>query len=122
MVSVPWSPPIFSEAKGVLNSHPTKPANEENRLALLTAIAKARRWLDDLVAGRVASFAELAKKENRIERHIRNLTNLAFVSPPIVKAIADHTGPDHLSVTAFNRDLALSWKLQEQSLRPGGDY
>ena len=37
----------------------------ESRDALLTAIAKARAWIDDLVEGRIASFAEIAKPKAR---------------------------------------------------------
>ena len=32
-------------------------------LALLTTIAKARAWIDDLVEGQVSSFAEIAQRE-----------------------------------------------------------
>ena len=37
----------------------------ESRDALLMAIAKARAWVDDLVEGRAASFAEIAKSEGK---------------------------------------------------------
>ena len=35
----------------------------ETREALLTAIAKARGWIDDIRLGRIASFAEIAERE-----------------------------------------------------------
>ena len=41
------------------------------REALLIAIAKARGWVDELVNGRVGSFAMLARREGKAERHIR---------------------------------------------------
>ena len=37
---------------------------------MLTAIAKARAWINDRVEGRVASFAEIAEREGKVERHI----------------------------------------------------
>ena len=67
----------------------------ESRDALLTAIAKARSWIDDIRLGRVGSFLEIAGREGRGERHIRLLAPLAFVSPRIVAAIADGTAPAH---------------------------
>lgn len=36
----------------------------ETRDALLEAIAKARVWIDDLIEGRVASLAEIARRES----------------------------------------------------------
>jgi hypothetical protein len=36
---------------------------------LLSAIAKARAWVDDLVQGRLESFTQLAEQEGKVERH-----------------------------------------------------
>jgi hypothetical protein len=60
----------------------------ETRDALLTAIAKARGWIDDLRLGRIGSFAEIAEREVQGERHIRLLVPLAFLSPRIVGKMA----------------------------------
>jgi hypothetical protein len=43
----------------------------ESRDALLTAIAKARGWIDDIRLGRIASFAGIAEREAVGEQHIR---------------------------------------------------
>jgi hypothetical protein len=61
----------------------------DDRDILLSAIAKARAWIEDLVEGRVTSFAEIAKREGKVERHIRLLAPLAFVSPRIVDDIVE---------------------------------
>jgi hypothetical protein len=53
---------------------------------LVTSLAHARGWIDDLVEGRAKSFADIAKRQGKIERHIRNLAALAFVSPRIIDA------------------------------------
>jgi hypothetical protein len=47
--------------------------------------AGARSWMADLVEGRVNSFEEIARSENKVERHIPYLAPLA-VSPRIVEA------------------------------------
>jgi hypothetical protein len=51
------------------------------KVILLTAIARARFWMNDLTEGRVNSFEEIARSENKAERHIRHLAPLAFASP-----------------------------------------
>jgi hypothetical protein len=42
-----------------------KPSRRE---ALLTAIANARKWVDDLGLGRVAGLAAIAHREGMVER------------------------------------------------------
>ena len=88
----------------------------ESREALLTAIAKARRWIDDIQLGRIASFSEIAKREDQGERHIRLLAPLAFVSPRIIAAIVDGSAPADLTVTGLARALPYSWAEQEQAI------
>jgi hypothetical protein len=77
--------------------------------ALLTAIAKARAWIDDIRLGRLASFSEIAERESQGERHIRLLAPLAFVSPRIIAAIARGTAPAYLTVTGLAKALPYSW-------------
>lgn len=43
--------------------------------------------------GRIASFAEIARRKGQGERHIRLLAPLAFVSPRIIAAVVDGTAP-----------------------------
>ena len=88
----------------------------ESRDALLTAISKARGWIDDIWLGRIASFVEIAKREAQGERHIRLLAPLAFVSPRIIAAIVEGTAPADLTVTGLAKALAYSWAEQEQCI------
>jgi hypothetical protein len=76
----PWTSPVPATVKGIIHvpahNTPMKPSRRE---ALLIAITMARKWVDDLAHGRAASFAAIARRE--VERHIRLLAPLAFVSP-----------------------------------------
>ena len=92
---------------------PIKPGRRE---ALLIAIAQAREWMDDLAHGRVASFAAIACREGKVERHIRLLAPLAFLSPRVVSRLLDGTAPAGLTVTALARALPWSWAEQERRL------
>jgi site-specific DNA recombinase len=94
MIALPWTAPIFVAMKGIVHEPGAKPTMKpESRDALLTAIAKARGWIDDVRLGRIASFAGIAEREAAGERHIRVLAPLAFLSPRIIAAIADGTAP-----------------------------
>ena len=97
---------------------PIKPGRRE---ALLIAIAKARHWIDDLVHGRAASFAVIARREGKVERHIRLLVPLAFLSPRIVSGLLDGTAPAGLTITTLARALPWSWAEQERRLGPAFD-
>jgi site-specific DNA recombinase len=117
---IPWIRAIAGTRRGI-TSEPSSQASLDPRTrdALLIAIAKARSWMDDLVAGRVASFEEIAQREGKVERHVRLLAPLAFVSPKIITAIVNDCVPSDLTVTSLARALPHSWAAQEQALRIG---
>ncbi len=99
-------------AKGVAHAPDFRPTmSHQNRDALLTAIAKARCWVNDLAEGRVTSFAEISKREDKVERHIRLLAPLAFVSPKIISSAADGTLPG-VPITSLALNLNYSWSRQ----------
>jgi site-specific DNA recombinase len=87
-------------------------------LPLLKAIARARRWSQDLIYGRVRSVGELAKREGLDRRSVRRLLRLGFLSPRIMEAIAAGRQPPDLTVIKLTRriELPLLWKAQEQAL------
>jgi len=118
-ISVPWTVPAFVAVKGIVHAphadSPTLTAYTHD--ALLNAIAKARRWIDDITAGRVKSFADIATKENKVERHIRLLAPLAFVAPSIVQSIIDGTAPANLTITELAKSSAHSWRQQHHLLK-----
>jgi site-specific DNA recombinase len=117
VTTIPWSSPVPAAVKGTVHvpAHNT-PMTPSRRDALLMAIAKARNWADELVHGRVGSFAVLARHEGKVERHIRLLVPLAFLSPRIVSGLLDGTAPAGLTITALARALPWSWAEQERRL------
>jgi site-specific DNA recombinase len=87
-------------------------------LPLLKAVARARRWSDDLLSGRVRSIGELARREAIDGRSVRRLIRLGALSPRIVEAIVEGRQPPDLTVITLTRriDLPLLWSAQEQAL------
>jgi len=113
-IRVPWSAATFAEVKGILHCPSSRPTMSlETRDGLLGAIAKARVWIEDIIEGRVGCFSEIAMREGKVERHIRLLAPLAFVSPQIISEIVDGVAPTDLTVTSLARRLAHSWAVQE---------
>jgi site-specific DNA recombinase len=63
-----------------------------------------------------SSFAEIAEREGRAERHIRFLAPLAFLSPRIIAAIIDRLVPVDITVTGLAKALAHCWTEQERKV------
>jgi hypothetical protein len=57
-----WTAPGFRAIKGIIHAPCAKPAlRPESRDALLTAIAKARGWINDIRLGRIPARAGVAR-------------------------------------------------------------
>jgi site-specific DNA recombinase len=117
-----WAAASFAAVKGIVHEPATTAAMKPAvRDALLAAIARARRWIEDLRLGRVAGLAEIADREALGERQVRLLAPLAFVAPRIVAAIADGTAPAGLTVTGLAKALPCSWAVQQRNI-PGATH
>jgi site-specific DNA recombinase len=90
----------------VVHSPSAGPLTQESRDALLSAVAKARSWIEDLVEG--FSFAEIAKREGRGERYIRLLAPLAFVPPAMISEIMNGAASS-LTVAGLARNVLYVW-------------
>jgi site-specific DNA recombinase len=109
MVCLPWSKKPFRAAKGVL-VEPTIPAvppdfDSRAREAVLAAIKRAKRWVDQLMTG--ASLSEIATQEEKSPRHIRLLASLAFVSPRVMSEIIN--GDRSYTATDLAGHVPLAW-------------
>jgi site-specific DNA recombinase len=114
-MTIPWTSSVPADVKGIIHvpAHNT-PIRPSRRDTLLIAIAKARNWVDELADGQLGGFAVLARREGKLERHIRLLLPLAFLSPRIVAGLLDGTAPAGLTITALARALPWSWAEQER--------
>lgn len=116
-IEIPFTP-TASPRKGVVHS----PAQKETlpqagRTALLTAIARAKGWVESALKNRAPDFAAIAVQEKLSERYVRLRAPLAFVSPRVIEAIANGEVPANLTPTTLTRNLPLSWSEQERLLK-----
>ena len=116
-ITIPWTGAVPFSMKGIIHvpAHNT-PLTPSRREAVLIAIAKARKWVDDLAHGRVANFAVIARHEGKGEQHVRRLAPLACLSPRIVSALLEGTAAADLTLTALARALPYAWAEQERRL------
>jgi hypothetical protein len=84
--------------------------------ALLKAIARARRWFEELATCRMPSLTAIAKREHLAKRYVARLTKLAFIAPSIVEAVAEGRAPAGLNLQMLmdtRVTLPSLWKDQE---------
>ena len=119
-IVVPWSKPptrvqreIILPAKGQCED--PRSMSSDTRSRLLSAIAIARRWMEDLAVGRVKSIDASATREGRSARSVTMLLSLAFLSPDLVKAIVDKRMPRGVGLTNL-ADLPIVWGEQWKAL------
>ena len=87
MLVVPWKKTPSKRPREIIlpastSSHPDpRPIRAETRAKLVTAIAKGRHWLDELIAGTVTNVEQIASTENCTVRQVNMTISLAFLAP-----------------------------------------
>jgi hypothetical protein len=88
---------------------------------LVAAIARGRRWLNELVADPTASAETIAKREKCSTRKINMTISLAFLASDLVKAAIDGRLPHGMGVARLI-GLPAEWSRQYQMLGLPGRY
>ena len=92
-----------------------RPIRSETRATLIAAIARGRRWLDELVQNQHASPETIAHREGCSPRKVTMTISLAFVSPALVKAALEGRLPRGIGATRLC-DMPAEWSRQHQAL------
>jgi site-specific DNA recombinase len=120
LLTIPWQKPPSKRARRILLPHgkaqsDARPEQFERRARLVNAIAKGRRWLDDVVSGRVTNITELCTREECSVRQVNMTISLAFLAPNLVKAAVEGRLPRGIGVERL-RDLPTEWSRQFELL------
>ena len=120
LISVPWQKPPSRRSREILLPHGTlreniRPERGERRARLVTAIARGRRWLDELSSGAVTDAQQLAKRERCTVRQVNLTLSLAFLAPQLVKAAVEGRLPRGINLERL-RDPHAEWNRQFQEL------
>jgi len=92
-----------------------RPIRAEARAKLVTAIARGRYWLDELITGTVKDIAEMAAREQCSTRQVNRTIALAFLAPRLVQAAIDGRLPRGIGVASF-REIPAQWSRQHEKL------
>jgi len=118
-VIIPWTKPPSRMARSILQPTsaklPLRPMKLERRATLVAAIARGRRWLDELIADSATNAQAIAQREHCSLRHVNMTLSLAFLSPTLVKAAVEGRLPRGIGVEQL-RDLPIQWDRQLEAL------
>src|SRR6056297_922052 len=103
--------PFRTRRRGVETKLILGDAPRETDQRLMENIARANDWFDQLKAGR--TYAEIAQSAGTSKRRVQQMTDLAFLAPDIVRAIAEGRQPVGLtSDWLLRHDLPSDWDRQ----------
>jgi len=119
-LTIPWQKPPSKRSRRILLPHnasrrEVKPEQFERRARLVSAIAKGRQWLDDVVSGRVTTIQEICIREKCSVRQINLMISLAFLAPNLVKAAVEGRLPRGIGIERL-RDPPAEWSKQYEAL------
>jgi hypothetical protein len=121
VLTVPWRKTPAKRPREIIlpastSSHPDpRPIRAETRVKLVTAIAKARHWLDELIAGTATNVEQIAAREKCSIRQVNRMITLAFIAPTLVQAAVDGRLPRGVGVATL-RDCPAEWTRQFERL------
>jgi site-specific DNA recombinase len=119
-LSIPWQKPPAKKSRQILLPHgasrrEVRPEQFERRARLVSAIARGRRWLDDVVSGRVTTVAQLCAREKCSARQVNMTISLAFLAHSLVKAAVEGRLPRGIGIERL-RDPPAEWRRQFEAL------
>jgi site-specific DNA recombinase len=119
-LTIPWQKPPSKRSRQILLPHNTsrsdvRPEQFERRARLVSAIARGRQWLNDVVSGRVTSVTQLCAREKCSVRQVNMTISLAFLAPNLVKAAVEGRLPRGIGIERL-RDPPPEWRRQFEAL------
>jgi site-specific DNA recombinase len=117
-LEVPWRKTPARRRRAILLPEGTRPEQarpirSETRARLVAAIARGRRWLDELIADPTATADSIATRENCSTRKVNMTISLVFLAPDLAKAAIDGRLPQGMGVARLT-DLPAEWSRQHQ--------
>jgi site-specific DNA recombinase len=116
VVRIPWKKTPMKRRREIIvptstSPHDCRPIRAETRATLVAAIARGRRWLDEIVARTVISVEQIAAREKCSIRQVSMTISLAFLAPTLVQAAVEGRLPCGIGVTRL-RDAPAEWSRQ----------
>jgi DNA invertase Pin-like site-specific DNA recombinase len=119
-LSIPWQKPPFKRFREILlpygaSRKKVRPEKPERRVRLVSAIARGRRWLNEIISGSATDAEQIASRERCSVRHVNMTISLAFLAPKLVRAAVEGRLPRGINIERL-RDPPVEWSRQFEAL------
>jgi site-specific DNA recombinase len=120
LLSIPWQKRPSRKSRQILiprgvPKNEIRPTRIERRARLVNAIARGRRWLDEIVSGSVTNVQQIATRQKCSVRQVNMTISLAFLAPALVRAAVEGRLPRGIGVERL-RDAPAEWSQQFEAL------
>jgi site-specific DNA recombinase len=120
LLSIPWQKPPSRKSRQILiplgvRRNEVRPTRIERRARLVNAIARGRRWLDEIVSDSATNIEQIATRQKCSVRQVNMTISLAFLAPDLVKAAVEGRLPRGIGVERL-RDAPAEWSRQFEIL------
>ena len=120
LLTIPWHKPPSRKSRQILlprhaARRDVRPERFERRVRLVNAIARGRRWLDEILLGSVTDVQQISARQKCSTRHINMTISLAFLAPDLVRAVVEGRLPRGIGVERL-RDAPAEWSRQFEAL------
>jgi site-specific DNA recombinase len=119
-LSIPWQKPPSRKSRQILIPHgvaknEVRRTRIERRARLVSAIARGRRWFDEIVSGSAIGVEQIATRQKCSVRQVNMTISLAFLAPALVRAAVEGRLPRGIGVERL-RDAPADWTRQFEAL------
>src|SRR5438105_2243089 len=120
LLSIAWQKPPSRKSRQILiplgvPRNEVRPIRIERRARLVNAIARGRRWLDEIASGSATNIEQIATRQKCSVRQVNMTISLAFLAPDLVKAAVEGQLPRGIGVERL-RDAPAEWSRQFETL------
>jgi site-specific DNA recombinase len=120
VIQIPWQKPPSKQRREIIvpnsdSSNDTRPIRADARARLVAAIARGRRWLNELVTGAITDIEAIAVRERCSARKVNMTISLAFLAPALVQAAIEGRLPRGIGIARLS-DPTAEWSRQHQEL------
>jgi site-specific DNA recombinase len=120
LISIAWQKPPSRRSRQILvpqgvSKNEVRATRIERRARLVSAIARGRRWLDEIVSGSVTDAQQIAALQKCSLRQVNMTISLAFLAPDLVRAAVEGRLPRGIGVERL-RDAPPEWSRQFEAL------
>jgi site-specific DNA recombinase len=120
LISIPWQTRPSRKSRQILVPHgvpksDVRPTRIERRARLVSAIARGRRWLDEIVSRSATDVQQIAARQKCSVRQVNMTISLAFLALDLVRAAVEGRLPRGIGVERL-RDAPAEWSRQFEAL------